>query len=288
MAANNSPKTVALFYPQWQGAGYAPDLFHGTVALWDYFSAEIPSIMIPVERLGELNKQNDIIGFKQIDKQLFNAYKALQELNSTRIVAIGGGCDVEVAVVSCLSTMHGPMGVFWFDAHGDLNTPESSSSHLFHGMALRCLIEGGRGFGLQMPVPSISLRDIALLGVRDLDPPEKEYIENTDIMVITVDELRDSISENFVSQFRKFEKVYIHIDLDVLDPVEFAGVKCPTANGMRIKQLSSVLEDIMERWDVIGFSLVENIEIDKGKLSVLDPIIDLARKFGGQGDRCLV
>jgi len=279
MPRDNSSNTVALFYPQWQGAGYSPELFDGTVALWNFFSPQNFSIEIPVGRQGELTKQNTIVGFGQIDEQLLTAYTLLQDLNPTRIVTIGGGCDVEVAVISHLRTIHGPLGILWFDAHGDLNMPESSPSHLFHGMALRCLLEGGRGFGFQLPIPSISSKDVALLGVRDLDLPEKEYIVKTGIPVIPVSEVIESFPEKLVSQFRQFEKVYVHIDLDVLDPVEFAGVKCPAVNGVRIKQLSSVLQDIMERWDIIGLSFVENIEIDEKKLNVLEPIIQLAREL---------
>lgn len=130
-----------------------------------------------------------------------------------------------------------------------------------------------------MPIPSISSKDVALLGVRDLDPPETEYIENTGIPVIAAGEMTDSFPKKLVSQLRQIEKVYVHIDLDVLDPGEFAGVKCPALNGIRIKQLSSVLQGIMERWDVIGLSLVENIEIDEKKLNVLEPIIQIARKL---------
>lgn len=241
MSRDNSPNTVALFYPQWQGAGYSPELFDGTVALWNFFSPQIPSIAVPVGRQGELTKQNTIVGFVQIEEQLLTAHTLLQNLNPTRIMTIGGGCDVEVAVVSYLRTIHGPLGILWFDA--------------------------------------ISSKDVALLGVRDLDPPEKEYIEKTGIPVIPVSEVIESFPEKLVSQFRQFEKVYVHIDLDVLDPVEFAGVKCPTVNGVRIKQLSSVLQDIMERWDVIGLSLVENIEIDEKKLNVLEPLIQLAREL---------
>lgn len=279
MLRDNPQNTVALFYPQWQGAGYSPELFDGTVALWNFFSPQIPSLAIPVGSQNELLKQNAIVGFNQIKEQLLTAHKLLQALNPTRIVTIGGGCDVDVAVVSYLRTIHGSLGIIWFDAHGDLNTPESSPSHLFHGMALRCLLEGGRGFGFELPMPSISSRDVALLGVRDFDPPEKEYIEKIGIPIIPVSEMIESFPEKLVSQFRHFKKVYVHIDLDVLDPVEFAGVKCPTVNGVRIKHLSSVLKDIMERWDVIGLSLVENIEIDEKRLNVLEPIIQLAREL---------
>lgn len=279
MPKDNLTNTVALFYPQWQGAGYAPELFDGTAALWDFFSPQSPPMMIKVDRQGDLVKQNAIVGFEQIEKQLLDTLTLLQDKKPTRVVTIGGGCDVDVAVISYLRTMYGRLGILWFDAHGDLNTPESSPSQLFHGMALRCLLEGGRGFGFQLPIPSISSKDVALLGVRDLDPPETEYIENTGIPVIAAGEMTDSFPKKLVSQLRQIEKVYVHIDLDVLDPGEFAGVKCPALNGIRIKQLSSVLQGIMERWDVIGLSLVENIEIDEKKLNVLEPIIQIARKL---------
>ncbi|MTI84664.1 MAG: arginase family protein [Firmicutes bacterium] len=279
ISKDNPSNAVALFYPQWQGAGHSPELFDGTVALWNLFSPQITSIRVPVSKQMGLTKQNEIIGLEQIKEQILTANTLLQDLHPTRIVTIGGGCDVEVAIVSYLRAIHDPFGIIWFDAHGDLNTPESSPSQLFHGMALRCLLEGTGRFGFHLPIPSISTKDIALLGVRDLDPPEKEYVRKNSIPVVPAGDVSESLPEKLVSQFKQYKKMYIHIDLDVLDPGEYRGVKCPTANGIQIKRLCSVLQDIMERWDVIGLSLVENIEIDEEKLSALEPIIQLARKF---------
>lgn len=277
---NDDPQnSVALLYPQWQGAGNSPELFEGTVALWNFFSPKVHSIEIPVDRQRIVAQQSLFVGFEQIKEQLLKAYKLLHDVNPTRIVSIGGGCDVEVAIISHLRTVHDHFSILWFDAHGDLNTPESSPSHLFHGMALRYLLEGGKGFGFHLPMPSISSRNVALLGTRDLDPPEREYVARMDIPVISPIELKDSIPEKLDLRFRQSEKVYVHIDLDVIDPFEYPGVKCPTANGIKVDHLSSVLKDIMEHWKVIGLSFVENIEINQNKLSVLEPIIQLAREF---------
>ena len=95
---------------------------------------------------------------------------SLRELPA-RPFLIGGSCCGHVGVVRELARRHGRIGVVWIDAHGDLNTPESSPSGNAWGMPLRMLIDAG----------DVAPEDVILLGARNLDPPEVEFIADAGI-----------------------------------------------------------------------------------------------------------
>src|SRR4249919_646853 len=83
-----------------------------------------------------------------------------------RPLVLGGCCCSHIGAVEALSARHDRLGVIWLDAHGDLNTPETSPSGNEWGMPLRMLIDGG----------AVDACDVALVGARNLDPPEVEFI----------------------------------------------------------------------------------------------------------------
>ncbi len=83
-----------------------------------------------------------------------------------RPLILGGCCCSHVGAVEGLAARHERLGVVWFDAHGDLNTPETSPSGNEWGMPLRMIIDGG----------AVDPHDVALVGARNLDPPEVEFI----------------------------------------------------------------------------------------------------------------
>jgi arginase len=136
-----------LFAPQWQDSGTTNELYSGAVSLRDYLQSicneaideiEIPEHQIPVI-------QNNILGYTIIEKQLSDIGTTLADRQSTKIIAIGGGCGIEVPIVSHLVQQYPDLQVIWFDAHGDLNSPESSPSKHFHGMPLRFIVERQQG-----------------------------------------------------------------------------------------------------------------------------------------------
>src|SRR5207244_11551785 len=83
-----------------------------------------------------------------------------------RPLVLGGCCCSHVGAVEGLAARHGRLGVLWIDAHGDPNTPESSPAGNEWGMPLRMLLDSG----------AIDPQDVALVGARDLDPPERDFI----------------------------------------------------------------------------------------------------------------
>ncbi len=133
-----------LLFPQWQGSGNTKELFHGAKLIENHFCEKInfAEVIVSTETKNEI--QNGIYAYSSIVKQLNKAYNIIDVESPEKILTIGGDCGVELAPVSFLNSKYSnDLAVIWFDAHGDLNIPEKSLSHHFHGMPLRALLGDG-------------------------------------------------------------------------------------------------------------------------------------------------
>jgi arginase len=135
-----------------------------------------------------------------------------------RPLILGGCCCSHVGAVRELARRHGRVAVVWLDAHGDLNTPESSPSGNAWGMPLRMLIDAG----------DVAAGDVTLLGARDLDPPEEAFI--------TAAGIRRELGE-------LPENVYVALDCDVIEPSEL-DVWMPAPDGIPLDALEALLARI--------------------------------------------
>lgn len=167
-------------------------------------------------------------------------------------VTIGGDCGVELAAIEHVIAAD-PV-VVWLDAHPDLHTPESSPSGAFTGMVLRTLL----GDGPPELVPEHPLRAdrVILAGVRAVDPAEDDYIRQCGIRTIAVtefsaDTLVDAIGATGASS------VYLHIDLDVLDPADLTGLGSPVPFGLRATALLEAIRAVVARYSLVGAGITE-------------------------------
>jgi arginase len=149
-----------------------------------------------------------------------------------RPLVLGGCCCSHVGVVEGLSSRHDRLGVIWLDAHGDLNTPETSSSGNEWGMPLRMLIDGG----------AIDPHDVALIGARNLDPPEVEFIAAA------------GIHDNVEAVLERADCVYVALDCDVFKPSELA-VFMPEPGGPTIAEVEKLFCGLRDRGVVVGAGL---------------------------------
>jgi arginase family enzyme len=140
-----------------------------------------------------------------------------------RPLVLGGCCCSHVGAVEGLAARHDRLGVVWLDAHGDLNTPQSSPSGNQWGMPLRMLLDGG----------AIEANDVALVGARNLDPPEVEFIAANGI---------DDDVERVLAQV---SAVYVALDCDVLDPDEMT-VWMPEPAGPTVSDVEKIFVGIRE------------------------------------------
>jgi len=152
-----------------------------------------------------------------------------------RPLVLGGCCCAHVGAVEGLSARHDRLAVVWFDAHGDLNTPESSPSGNPWGMPLRMLIDSG----------AVEAEDVALVGARSLDPLERRFIDASGLHA-GPDAIERATGD--------CDCVYVAVDLDVLAPGE-ALPFMPEPGGLSLTELEGLLRGLAERRTVVGAGL---------------------------------
>jgi arginase len=152
-----------------------------------------------------------------------------------RPLVLGGCCCVHIGAVEGLAARHDRVAVIWLDAHGDLNTPESSPSGNPWGMPLRTLIDDG----------AVAVKDVALVGARDLDPPEEEFIARTGLALG---------GAGIDRALQGADGAYVALDWDVLDPDEgLAFFAVP--DGLHLDELAELLAGVAQRTHVLGFGV---------------------------------
>jgi arginase len=150
-----------------------------------------------------------------------------------RPLVLGGCCCAHVGAVEGLATRYQRLAVVWLDAHGDLNTPETSPSGNPWGMPLRMLVDSG----------TVAADDAALVGARDLDRPEEEFIAASGLHA----------GENGVARaLEGADAVYVAVDVDVLDPDEDAVPHMPTPGGLTLVEAAALLKAVAATKPVAG------------------------------------
>jgi arginase len=149
-----------------------------------------------------------------------------------RPIVLGGCCCAHHGAIRGLSRRHDRLGVVWLDAHGDLNTPETSPSGNPWGMPLRMAIDEG----------SVAPADVALVGSRDLDPPERVYVAE------------QGIDDDLTRALDGVSAVYLALDVDVLEPGQVA-CHMPVPGGLAIEQVEAALRTVADRAPVAGLGI---------------------------------
>jgi arginase len=173
------------------------------------------------------------------------------------------GGDHSVAIGSVVgSARDADVGVLWLDAHGDLNTPATTPSGNVHGMALAAIL----GLGEFADTPwanavGVDPENVALVGVRDLDPGEREAIRDHGIAAFSISEVDDrgitAVIADALDAARGRDGVHVSLDLDWLDPTEAPGVGTPVRGGVTYREAHAALERVAEAATVRSLELVE-------------------------------
>jgi arginase len=168
-----------------------------------------------------------------------------------RPLVLGGCCCAHVGTIRGLSARHERLAVVWLDAHGDLNTPETSPSGNAWGMPLRMAIDE----------ESVHAADVALVGARDLDPPEESYVA------------AHGIDDDLDRALDGATAAYVALDVDVLEP---GHVPCfmPVPGGPRPDEVEAVIRAVARRLPVAGLGIT-------GLVPGADP--EALRRFAAAG-----
>lgn len=269
---------------QWQG-GADPIVLQGARELQSlYFGGEeLPIVPVEETQLG-LATSNNVIGFEAISRQTMAAQSILRESAPTRLLTIGGGCDADLSSVQYMQELYaGDLAVLWIDAHGDINAPWESTSHLFYGMPLRALLgDCGEAFSSMVRCP-LDFGQVVHLGGRDLDPAEKKFICENGIKALPVmdsDELSSAVLSAIEGTGRSH--LYVHLDLDSLDPDEFPYVPLPVPDGLEVSALIPLLSELSREISLVGLGVFEYKPCGK-RIPFLGELFDFAGEALGAG-----
>jgi arginase len=166
------------------------------------------------------------------EDSLFEQSLALATQLPERPLVLGGCCCAHVGAVEGLAARHKRLALAWFDAHGDLNTPESSPSGNAWGMPLRMLVDSG----------AVDDDAIVLIGARRLDPAEENFIDRSALHV-GADQIEDALDGA--------EGVYVAFDCDSLDASEITPFM-PEPGGLSVAEAERLLETVRSRAEVLG------------------------------------
>jgi arginase len=178
-------------------------------------------------------------------------------------LVLGGDHSVALGTLVGMAAAHGPGGVLWLDAHGDLNTPKSSPSGNVHGMVLAAALGlGGPAFELDgWSLPAVEAGRISLVGVRSLDDGERELLGRLDAKVFTMSEIdrvgiepcmREALAHASGPNF-----VHVSLDMDVVDPEHAPGVGTPVRGGLSYREAHLAMEIVAESGLMSSLDVVE-------------------------------
>ena len=156
------------------------------------------------------------------------------------------------------------LGVVWVDAHGDLNTPATSSSGNVHGMPLAALLGNGDKtmVGIAGQGAALKASDVALVGLRDLDQPERDHIRKWSLSAFTMRALdergvRAVMEEAIAVASRGSGGIWVSFDMDVIDPSEASGVGTAVPGGMTYREAHLAMELLADTGKLVGLDMVE-------------------------------
>jgi arginase len=178
-------------------------------------------------------------------------------------LVLGGDHSVAIGTIGALASLHGPGGVLWFDAHGDLNTPETTPSGNVHGMVLAAVLgQAGAGFESdRWPLPAVDSQHVALVGVRSLDPGERAFVNDNGLAVYTISDLDrrgvEPVLREALERVSSAPFVHVSVDLDFVDPDVAPGVGSPVRGGLSYREAHLMMELVAESGLLSSLELVE-------------------------------
>jgi arginase len=194
-------------------------------------------------------------------------------------VVLGGDHSVALGTFAGLQKVHGSGGAIWIDAHGDLNSPETSPTGNVHGMVLAAALglAGDTFKGESWGLPALAQGRVALIAVRSLDEGEQALLRELDVCVFTMSDVdrlgvervvREALSHVAGSGF-----VHVSLDMDALDPEVAPGVGTPVRGGLSYREAHLALELVAESGlatalDVVEVNPILDRENETGKLAV--------------------
>jgi arginase len=193
---------------------------------------------------------------RPVPNEVADSFEVIRSVGSAVSEAVEDGRFPLVLAVNCftsLGTVTGlgrEVGVVWFDAHGDFHTPQSTPTGFLDGMGL-AMLTGESWNEMRACLRSVPARNALLVAARDFEPTEQERLEASDVRRAEADTLDAALDELAT----RVDAVYVHIDLDVLDPAVARANVLAVEGGLDTEQLEHALDGISERFEIAAAAL---------------------------------
>jgi arginase len=215
-------------------------------------------------------------------QKLADQVEAALEEGSIPII-LGGDHSIAIGSVSGLASFQrkrgNRVGVIWFDAHGDMNTPETSPSGNIHGMPFAAILGHGARELTQISgfSPKVYPEDCVLIGARSIDPEETVTLKNSGIRVVTMRELDERgmsavMDEAIWWASRRTVGFHVSVDMDFVDPYYAPGVGTPVQGGPTYRESHLAMEEIADSGKMLSFELAK-----------VNPVLDNANRTAELG-----
>ena len=251
---------------------------------------------IPVPQIEEMpqpNKYADKAGVARHLPQVAQVMREVYQRSSRRrdeeeiVIFLGGDHSISIGTIAAM-TERGKIGVLWVDAHGDINTPDSSPSGNIHGMPVAVLLGHGAPelVDIGVPGPKIYPHQLGMIGIRDLDPMEKVRLANDDMAVFTMRDLdRVGMADaagQILDRFTEMDFIHVSFDADVLDPSVAPGVGTPVPGGLSYREAHLLMELLADSGKVRSLDITEvNPILDAGNVTA-EIAVEMAASLLGQ------
>ncbi len=199
-----------------------------------------------------------------LQRMVFRSVVEALEENRFPVLLTGNCNTAALGTVAALESTSGPgaTGVLWFDAHGDFNTPETSPTGFFDGMALSVLTGNSwdaltGSFSGFTPVPE---HNVVLIGARALDGPEEELLWGSAIEMVSVEAVRadgaaGALGPCLERLAQRVRRLYLHVDLDVLDPRSLRANQFAAPGGLTLALLAECVKTALDRLPIAALAL---------------------------------
>ncbi len=190
------------------------------------------------------------------------------------LVVVCGDCTTALGTVAGLQRAGTDVGIVWLDAHGDVQTLETTASGFLGGLPLRLLV----GYRPELIAASLGLRPVPehrvmLVGARDLDPPEADYLARADIRRADIADLAGAALPG--------GPLYVHLDLDVIDPSEVPGLRYPAPGGPGAADIARALRTLLATGRVAAVGIACTWHAGHGAAARMGPFLEGALATGG-------
>jgi len=271
------PFATALIFPQWQGAGRRIGYIAGNACLEGLLPASLSRHHIICEETQTpLPLESGVKGLTVLTRQADQAAAIRQSLTEP-VLTIGGDCAADLVSAAWVNRSD-DAALIWIDGHADLNTPDISPSGHFHGMVVRSLMGDGPASLIRHVGRPYRADQVFYVSARDCDPAESDDIARMQLFRLPDAAKAAMLADEIAS--RGIRRIYLHLDLDVLDPAIFPYVGVPATNGLGIDELCLLLQLLRRRFSLAGAAITElNIGSDAEAIRAA-PLLQLILRDG--------